>query len=106
MAARIQIPANPRRGDVIDVRLLVQHAMETGYRYDDQGKLVPRNVITELTCTCGGREVFRARMSQGIAANPYLQFPMLVTGSADVEVNWVDDAGVRGSEKRALQVRE
>ena len=106
MAARIQIPANPRRGDVVDVRLLVQHAMETGYRYDDQGKLVPRNVITELSCTYGGREVFRAHMSQGIAANPYLQFPLLVADSGDIEVSWVDDAGVRGSEKRALQVRE
>ena len=88
------------------MRLLVQHAMETGYRYDDHGKLVPRNVITELTCAYGGREVFRARMSQGIAANPYLQFPLLVTDSGDIEISWVDDAGVRGSEKRALQVRE
>ena len=106
MTARIQIPPNPRRGDIIDVRLLVQHAMETGYRYDDHGKLVPRNVITELTCAYGGREVFRARMSQGIAANPYLQFPLLVTDSGDIEISWVDDARVRGSEKRALQVRE
>ena len=101
MAARIQIPANPRRGDIVDVRLLVQHAMETGYRYDDNGKLVPRNVITY-----GGREVFRARLTQGIAANPYLQFPLLVTDNGDIEISWVDDAGVRGSEKRALQVRE
>ena len=38
MTARIQLPVRARRGEVIEIRLLIQHAMETGYRYDEGGK--------------------------------------------------------------------
>ncbi len=104
MAARIQIPASARRGEVIEIRLLVQHPMETGYRYDDGGKPIPRNVITRLTCRYNGNEVLRADLTQGIAANPYLQFHAVAEASGEVEISWVDDEGVRGSERRHLDV--
>ena len=67
MPARIQVPQNVRRGELVQVRVLVQHPMETGYRYDDNGKPIPRNVITELRCSYGGREILHAEMTQGIA---------------------------------------
>ena len=104
MTARIQVPQGAKRGDVIEVRVLVQHPMETGYRYDDAGKPIPRNVITELVCTCNGKQVLRAEMTQGIAANPYLQFYLVAEASGDLEVSWVDDQGVKGSERQRIEV--
>ena len=104
MAARIQLPQSARRGEVIEVRVLVQHPMESGYRYDDAGKLIPRNVITTLVCTYNGREILRAEMSQGIAANPYLQFHALANESGDIEISWIDDEGVKGAERQRLNV--
>ncbi len=104
MAARIQIPASAKRGEVIEIRVLVQHPMETGYRYDDSGKPIARNVITRLTCTYNGEEVLRADMTQGIAANPYLQFYAVAESSGEVQVSWVDDEGVRGSERQVVKV--
>ena len=104
MAARIQLPVSPRRGEVIEIRVLIHHPMETGYRFDEMGKPIPRNVIRTLSCRYAGAEVFRADMSQGIAANPYLQFTTVAMESGDVEFSWVDDRGVSGSERQRLNV--
>ena len=104
MAARIQLPASPRRGEVIEIRVLIQHPMETGYRFDEMGKPIPRNVIRTLSCRYAGAEVFRADMSQGIAANPYFQFTTVAVESGDVEFSWIDDLGVPGSERQRLNV--
>jgi sulfur-oxidizing protein SoxZ len=104
MAARIQVPKEAKRGEVIRVRLLIQHAMETGYRLGGDGKKVPKNVIRSLVCRYNGVEVFRAEMSPGIAANPYLQFPMIAGESGELEFTWLDDAGERGVARQALTV--
>ena len=74
MTARIQVPREARRGDSIEVRIVIQHPMETGFRYDSLGRQTPRNVIHRFECRYGGVEVFRASMGAGIAANPYLRF--------------------------------
>ena len=104
MSARIQVPPSAKRGEVIQVRFLIQHAMETGYRFDDRGTPIPRNVIHTITCTYIGKEVLRAQTSSGIAANPYLQFPLVATESGELVLSWVDDEGVRGSERASLTV--
>ena len=104
MSARIQLPAQARRGEIIEVRILIQHPMETGYRFDDRGTPIPRNVINTILCTYNGREVLRAETSSGIAANPYFQFPMVAEASGELVLSWVDDEGVRGSERASLTV--
>ncbi|MFM9966803.1 MAG: thiosulfate oxidation carrier complex protein SoxZ [Burkholderiales bacterium] len=104
MSARIQVPQNAKRGEVIQVRFLIQHDMETGYRFDDRGTAIPRNVIHTITCTYNGREVLRCQTSSGIAANPYLQFPLRVDESGELVLTWVDDLGVRGAEKQLIVV--
>lgn len=104
MSARIQVPASIKRGEVIEVRILIQHDMETGYRFDDKGGPIPRNVINSIVCAYNGREVLRANTSSGIAANPYLQFPMIAQDSGELVLSWVDDLGVRGSERQAITI--
>ena len=104
MVARVRVPKEAKRGEVIRVTILIQHPMETGYRLDGDGKKVPKNVIRSLTCRYNGVEVFRAQMSPGIAANPYLQFPTLATESGELVFDWVDDAGERGSARQAITV--
>ena len=72
--ARLQWPLAIQAGDVVKVRLLVQHPMHTGYQQDMQGRLIARNVLVWLTCTLDGQQVFRVEPSSGIAANPYFEF--------------------------------
>ena len=104
MAARIQLPGRARRGEVIRVGILIQHPMETGYRLEVDGRKVPKNVIRSFACRYNGVEVFRAEMSPGIAANPFLQFHTVALGSGELEFSWVDDAGQPGSAREAIEV--
>src|SRR3954469_14386276 len=104
MLARIQVPSGVRRGELIPVRLAIQDPMETGFRYDHMGRVIPKNVVNTLTCRYNGVEVFRAEMGSGISANPYLQFYTRAVASGELVFDWVDDAGERGSERVAITV--
>lgn len=104
MAARISVPQNARRGDQIEIRIAIQHPMETGYRVEDNGTAITKNVINKLLCRYNGAEVFRAEMGSGISANPYLSFFIVAAASGELRFDWVDDAGVAGSERSAIIV--
>lgn len=102
--ARISLPPSVTRGEPFEVRLQIRHPMETGYRTDAYGKSIPRNVIRTFTCTYEGETVLAARLSSGIAANPYLRFFLTARGSGELVFTWVDDAGVQGTERATVKV--
>jgi sulfur-oxidizing protein SoxZ len=104
MVARVQLPQGARRGEIIEVRIAIQHPMETGFRYDSMGKLVPKNVINSLKVSYNGAEIFSAELGSGIAANPYLQFCTVAEASGELVFEWIDDSGNRGSERAAITV--
>jgi sulfur-oxidizing protein SoxZ len=104
MAARIRIPAAAKKGEVLHIGLLIQHPMETGYRTDASGQKIAKNAIRSLSCTYNGVEVFRAELSPGIAANPFLEFATVAVESGELEFSWVDDAGVREAARQAITV--
>jgi sulfur-oxidizing protein SoxZ len=97
MNARIQVQQEARRGGLVEVRVLIQHPMETGFRYDALGRQTPRNVIYNFECRYGGVEVFRAAMGAGIAANPFLRFFVRARESGTIECRWIDQENVSGS---------
>lgn len=104
MLSRVQLPANARRGEIITVRIAIQHPMETGYRPDNFGRRIPKNVIHTLTCRYNGQEVFRAEMGSGIAANPLLQFTVAAQASGEFVFEWTDDSGARGEARAGITV--
>ena len=104
MLARVQVPASAQRGEIIEVRIAIQHPMETGFRYDNAGRAIPKNVVNTLLVRYNGVEIFRAELGSGIAANPYLQFCARAEASGEIEFSWVDDAGERGSERASITV--
>ena len=97
MASRIQAPNEARRGEIVDVRIAIQHPMETGFRYDSLGRRTPRNVIHTLVCRYVGVEVFRAEMGAGIAANPFLRFAVRARETGEIECRWTDSENAQGS---------
>jgi len=101
--ARIQLPENIRKGDLVEVRVFIQHPMETGFRIDG-GKRMPRNAIHSLVCRYNGVEVFRATMSPGIAANPYLKFYTRAVESGELDFWWLDDEDVQGTARAPIRV--
>jgi sulfur-oxidizing protein SoxZ len=104
MVARVQLPQGARRGEIIEVRIAIQHPMETGFRYDAMGKPVPKNVINSLKVSYDGTEIFSAELGSGIAANPYLQFCTVANASGELLFEWIDDKGDRGQERAAIAV--
>jgi sulfur-oxidizing protein SoxZ len=102
--AKILVPPQAKRGELVEIRIAIQHPMETGFRMDNNGRVIPKNTVSNLVCRYNGAEVFRAEMGSGIAANPYLQFYIVAQDSGDVEFSWVDDRGEKGSASGAITV--
>jgi sulfur-oxidizing protein SoxZ len=101
---RIRLPEQAKVGDVIEVKTLITHVMETGQRKEADGKPIPRSIINSFTATFAGAEVFSAELQPGISANPYIAFFMKVPGPGEFEFTWTDDAGVKVVEKQKLNV--
>jgi sulfur-oxidizing protein SoxZ len=91
---RFRLPENAKIGDVIEVKTLITHVMETGNRHDKYGKLIPRDIINTFVAKYGDTQVFRAEFGPGISANPYVSFKMRVPGPGVFEFAWTDDHGV------------
>ena len=102
--SRVAVPGKIVRGQPFEVRISVRHPMETGYRMDNAGKSIPRNVIRAFTCRYNGNVVFSAKLSSGIAANPYLRFFLTAAESGELLFEWLDDAGVRGTDRTSISV--
>ncbi len=96
MIGRLQVPPAVRKGEPFEIKVLVQHSMETGFRRGMNGQAIPMNVVNKLTCTLGQREIFSAELGSGIAANPYLAFFAVATEAGEIVVEWSDDRGEKG----------
>lgn len=102
--ARIQVPQEAKRGELVEVRIVIQHPMETGFRRAPGGERVPRNAIHSFACRYNGAEVFRATLSTGIAANPFLRFYFRAVDSGELDFWWLDDDEKEGTAKAHLAV--
>jgi sulfur-oxidizing protein SoxZ len=93
-APRIKLDKNQaKKGDIVEVKALVAHIMETGQRKDAQGNTIPRKILNKFVATVAGKEVFSADFETAIAANPYIQFKFRATESGPVVLTWTDDDG-------------
>jgi sulfur-oxidizing protein SoxZ len=90
----VNVPPKAKRGQIIEIKTLISHVMETGYRRTDTGKPIPRDIITEFRCTYNGTEVFRADLHQAISANPFITFFTVATESGTLEFRWTGDNGM------------
>ena len=95
MAARtlINVPAKAKRGEVVAIKSLISHTMENGFRHDNVGKPIPRDIITALVCTYNGEEIFSTTLYPAIAANPFITFYTVATESGTITFKWTGDNG-------------
>ena len=102
--ALLTVPKTARRGDVIEIRALIAHPMETGYRPGADGQTLPRDLIRRFTCRYDGEVVFSAELYAAVAANPYLAFTTVATASGTLEFVWEGDNGFAQTERAAIAV--
>jgi sulfur-oxidizing protein SoxZ len=102
--ALIKVPESARRGEIIEIKTLISHAMETGYRRTQLGTRVPRDIIRLFVCTYNGTEIFRAELHPAIAANPFIVFSTIATESGTIAFTWTGDNGFSVTESAAIVV--
>jgi sulfur-oxidizing protein SoxZ len=91
--SRVGVPPKATKGEVVEIRAVITHPMESGQRINEMGKRVPRKIINRFVCSYNGVEVFAADWFPAITANPYLTFHTVATESGTLTFAWVDDDG-------------
>ena len=103
-AARVRMPGSAKRGEVIEIRTLVQHPMESGFRLDNTGKEIARHIVETFRCTYNGREIFRARLHPAVSTNPFIVFYAVAAESGEFVFTWKDDQGGVATVTQTLSV--
>jgi sulfur-oxidizing protein SoxZ len=102
--ALINVPAKARRGQVITIKTLISHKMETGFRFSATGERVPRDIIHTFVATYNGDEIFRAELHPAMSANPFLTFTTVATESGTIAFQWTGDNGFSAREQAKITV--
>ncbi|MEX2481733.1 MAG: thiosulfate oxidation carrier complex protein SoxZ [Gammaproteobacteria bacterium] len=103
-AARVSMPAEARAGEVVEIKALMRHPMETGYQVDAMGESIPRHIIERFTVSYDGERIFGMDLTQGVAANPFIAFTTRATRSGELVFTWEDDRGELSEVRKTLTV--
>ena len=90
---RVKVPKSASAGEVVTIKTLISHPMESGQRKDKDGTLIPRRIINSFKCEFNGQPVFSCDIDPAISANPYFEFSARVEESGTFKFTWVDDDG-------------
>ena len=90
---RVKIPKSAKAGEIVTIKTLVSHKMESGQRVDDEGNPIPRDIINRFEAKFNGETVFAVDIEPAISANPYIEFTTLVEEAGTFTLSWTDDAG-------------
>ena len=102
--AVVTLPAQAKRGEIIEIKTLAAHPMETGFRRTQTGELIPRDIIRRFVCTYNGAEIFRVDLHPAMAANPLIAFSTVATESGTIAFHWVGDQGYTLTETASIRV--
>ena len=103
-SALINVPPRAKRGEIIEIKTLISHTMETGFRRTQLGAVIPRDIIRRFACTYNGTEVFRAELHPAMSANPFIVFSTIAVESGTLEFQWAGDNGFSVTQSAAILV--
>ncbi len=101
---RVKVPKSAKAGEVITIKTLISHPMESGQRKDKDGNLIPRKIINKFTCEFNGTQVFTCDLDPAISTNPFLEFSAKVNESGTFKFTWVDDDGSTYTDEKKIEV--
>lgn len=104
---RVRLDKNAvKKGELIEVKSLISHVMESGQRRDSSGKPIPRKIINKFTAELNGKLVFSADIEPAISANPYFQFKIKPSESGTIKLTWTDDDGTTITHEEKITVTQ
>ena len=101
---KIRVPKTAMKGEVVEIKTLMPHIMESGQRKDKDGKAIPRKIINKFAAEFSGKPVLTANLEPAIAANPYMQFYAKVDESGTFKFSWTDDDGTVTTAEQKITV--
>jgi len=101
---RVKVPRSASAGDMITIKTLISHKMESGQRKDSDGNVIPRSIIHNFTCAFNGETVIDVKMEPAISTNPYFEFEAKVPESGEFQFTWHDDDGSVYETAKAIEV--
>jgi len=102
---RVKVPKSASAGEVITIKTLISHPMESGQRKDKEGKPIPRQIINKFTCEFNGQTVFSCDIEPSVSANPYLEFTAKVSEAGTFKFTWVDDDGSVYTDEKEIALK-
>ncbi|WP_372614446.1 thiosulfate oxidation carrier complex protein SoxZ [Aquicoccus sp.] len=101
---RVKAPGSAEAGEVVTIKTLISHKMESGQRRDSDGDLIPRSIINRFTCDFNGTNVLDVEMHGAISTNPYFEFDVKIPESGDLQFTWYDDDGSVYEDVKSVKV--
>ncbi|NDW07137.1 thiosulfate oxidation carrier complex protein SoxZ [Jiella pacifica] len=101
---RVKVPKKASAGEIITIKTLISHDMESGQRKGKDGNVIPRQIINKFTCEFNGMKVFECELDPAVAANPYFEFNAKVPESGTFKFTWVDDDGSIYTDEQKIAV--
>jgi len=102
---RVKVPKSAEAGEVVTIKTLISHDMESGQRKDKEGKVIPRQIINKFTAEFNGAKVFETNLEPAVSANPYFEFTSKVPESGTFKFTWVDDNGETYTDEQKIEVK-
>ena len=90
---RVKAPKKAAAGEVVTIKTLISHTMESGQRKDKNGNVIPRSIINRFTAEYNGKSVIDITLEPSISTNPYFEFDATVPEAGEFKFTWYDDDG-------------
>ncbi len=101
---RLKVPRSAQKDEIITIKTLISHKMESGQRKGRDGKVIPRQIINKFVCEFNGKVVFSCDLEPAVSNNPYLQFKVKVPESGKFTFKWFDDNGSVYQASKSIKV--
>ena len=101
---RVKTPKSAKAGEVVTIKTLISHPMESGQRKDSAGNVIPRSIINRFTCELNGAMVIDVTMEPAISTNPYIEFDAKVDAAGEFKFTWYDDDGSVYEDVKAIEL--
>ncbi|RYC23981.1 thiosulfate oxidation carrier complex protein SoxZ [Ciceribacter ferrooxidans] len=101
---RVKVPKSAKAGEIVTIKALISHKMESGQRKDADGKIIPRSIINRFTCDFNGNNVIDVAIDPAVSTNPYFEFAAKVDAAGEFKFTWYDDDGSVYEDKKPIGV--
>lgn len=101
---RVKVPKSAKAGEVINIKALISHQMESGQRKGSDGNLIPRSIINRFTCDMNGVNVVDVTIEPAVSTNPYFEFDALAAAPGEIKFTWYDDDGSVYEDAKTVEI--